>query len=79
MTILKDPQLNPTISDLLCHCGTGFLRLVRASPAAERRWNAILQVKRRVRALLRHWRYFSFAEVNRAMHPLLDALNGRHM
>ncbi len=76
---LTNPKLNPSFADLVLHYGTA------ASPARPKKpqdkakvENAVQQVECRVLARLQHRRFFSLAEVNQAMRPLLDRLNRRH-
>jgi transposase len=71
-----DPDLNPTYQEMAAHYGTAVLparvRKPRDKAKAEA---AVLLAQRWILAKLRHQRFFSLAEVNLAIRPLLTALN----
>jgi len=73
-----DPELNPSYRELAAHYGTTIIparvRRPRDKAKAE---NAVQQVERWVLAPLRHQRFFSLAELNRAIRERLEWLNDR--
>lgn len=73
-----DPDLNPTYHDLARHYGTAILPARVRKPRDKAKVEAgVLLAQRWILARLRHQRFFSLAELNRAIRPLLAALNGR--
>jgi transposase len=73
-----DPDLNPTYHDLARHYGTLILPARAGKPRDKAKVEAgVLLAQRWILARLRHQRFFSLSELNRAIHPLLAALNAR--
>lgn len=73
-----DPDLNPTYHDLARHYGTAILPARVRKPRDKAKVEAgVLLAQRWILARLRHQRFFSLAELNRAIRPLLGELNGR--
>jgi transposase len=73
-----DPVINPTYQDLARHYGVTVLPARVRKPRDKAKVEAgVLLAKRWVLARLRHQRFFSLAELNRAIRPLLAALNQR--
>ena len=73
-----EPDINPTYQDMASHYGVAVLparvRRPRDKAKAE---NGVLVVERWILAALRHRQCFSLAELNAAIHELLDKLNQR--
>jgi transposase len=73
-----DPDLNPTYHDLARHYGSAILPARVRKPRDKAKVEAgVLLAQRWILARLRHQRFFSLAELNRAIKPLLTELNGR--
>lgn len=73
-----DPDLNPTYHDLARHYGTAILPARVRKPRDKAKVEAgVLLAQRWILARLRHQRFFSLDELNRAIRPLLVELNGR--
>ena len=73
-----DPDLNPTYQDLARHYGTAILPARVRKPRDKAKVEAgVLLAQRWILARLRHQRFFSLEEVNRALRPLLADLNAR--
>jgi transposase len=73
-----EPELNPTYRDLACHYGTAVLPARPRKPRDKAKVEAgVLLVERWVLARLRNARFFSLAELNRALADLLTRLNER--
>ena len=73
-----DPDINPTYQDLARHYATAILPARVRKPRDKAKVEAgVLLAQRWILARLRHQRFFSLAELNRAIHPLLVALNAR--
>lgn len=71
-----DPDLNPTYQDLARHYGTAILPARVRKPRDKAKVEAgVLLAQRWILARLRHQRFFSLAELNRAISPLLTRLN----
>ena len=72
------PDLNPTYQDLARHYGVAILPARVRKPRDKAKVEAgVLLAQRWILARLRHQRFFSLAEVNRAIRPLLVDLNAR--
>jgi len=75
---IYDPELNPTYRDLATHYGTAILPARPYRPKDKAKVEAgVLLVERWVLARLRHQRFFSLGELNRAIAELMTALNTR--
>jgi transposase len=73
-----DPDLNPTYQELARHYGTAILPARVRKPRDKAKVEAgVLLAQRWILARLRHQRFFSLAELNRAIRPLLAELNAR--
>lgn len=73
-----DPDLNPSYHDLACHYGTAILPARVRKPRDKAKVEAgVLLAQRWILARLRHQRFFSLAELNQAIRPLLLKLNSR--
>lgn len=73
-----DPDLNPTYHELARHYGTAILPARVRKPRDKAKVEAgVLLAQRWILARLRHQRFFSLAELNRAIRPLLAELNSR--
>ncbi len=73
-----DPDLNPSYRELAEHYATAILPTRVASPRDKAKVeNAVQQVERWVLAPLRNQRFFSLAELNRAIRDRLEWLNNR--
>jgi transposase len=73
-----DPELNPTYRDLAQHYGITVLSARSRKPRDKAKVeNGVLVVERWILARLRHQRFFSLAEANRAISALLTDLNQR--
>ncbi|MCH8999471.1 MAG: IS21 family transposase [Proteobacteria bacterium] len=75
---LYDPEINRTYADMAAHYGTAILPARPRKPRDKAKVEVAVQVVERwVLARLRKRRFFSLAEVNQAIHELLEELNGR--
>ncbi len=75
-----EPDLNPTYQEMAEYYGVAVLPArVRKPRDKGNVENGVQNVERWVIAPLRHQTFFSEAEANRAVKPLLEALNGRKM
>ena len=75
-----EPDLNPSYQELAEYYRVAVLPArVRKPKDKAHAENSVQNVERRVLAPLRNRTFFSVAEVNRAMQPLLEALNQREM
>jgi len=73
-----EPDLNPAYQDLAEHYGLAILPArVRKPRDKAKVEGGVLIVERWILARLRHQTFFSLDELNRAIRPLLDALNTR--
>ena len=73
-----EPDINPTYHDLAEHYGVAVLPARARRPKDKAKVeNGVLVVTRWVLARLRHQRFFSLNELNRAMRLLLEDLNQR--
>jgi transposase len=73
-----DPDLNPSYQDLAAHYGFAVLPARVATPRDKAIVeSAVLVIERQVLAPLRDRVFFSLAELNDAMRPLLAALNAQ--
>jgi transposase len=73
-----EPALHRTYEALAEHYGTIIIPARAREPQDKAKVEAAVQnVERRILAVLRHERFFSVAEINRAIRPLLVELNGR--
>ena len=73
-----EPELNRTYADLACHYGFAVIPARAAKPRDKAKVEVGVQVVERwLLARLRHHTFFSLAEVNTALQPLLPALNAR--
>ena len=75
-----EPGINRTYQDLAVHYGTAVLPARPHHPRDKPKVEAgVLVAERWILAVLRHRTFFSFAEINEAIRPLLAALNDRRM
>ncbi len=75
-----DPGLNRTYAEMAEHYGTAILPARVRKPKDKAKVEVAVQVAQRlILARLRNHRFFSLAELNAAIRPLLDALNMRVM
>jgi transposase len=73
-----EPELNRTSADLARHYGFAVIPARAAKPRDKAKVEVGVQVVERwLLARLRHHTFFSLAEVNTALQPLLPALNAR--
>lgn len=73
-----EPEINRTYADLAQHYGFAVIPARAAKPRDKAKVEVGVQVVERwILARLRHHTFFSLAEVNVALQPLLPALNGR--
>ena len=73
-----DPAINPTYQELARHYGVAILPARVRKPRDKAKVEAgVLLAQRWILARLRHLRFFSLEEVNRAIRPLLAELNAR--
>ena len=73
-----EPDLNPSYQELAAHYGTAVLPARVRKPRDKAKVEAgVLLAQRWILARLRHQRFFSLAELNGAIRPLLEALNAR--
>lgn len=73
-----DPEINPSYLELARHYGTAILPTRIAKPRDKAAAEVGVQVVERwVLARLRHRRFFSLEELNRAIRELIEAVNGR--
>jgi transposase len=75
---LYDPEVNRTYADMATHYGTAILPARPRKPRDKAKVEVGVQVVERwILARLRNRRFFSLAELNQAIHGLLEDLNGR--
>lgn len=75
-----DPGLNRTYAEMAEHYGTAVLPARPYKPRDKAKVEVAVQVAQRwILACLRNRKFFSLAELNAAIRPLLDALNMRVM
>jgi transposase len=73
-----DPDVNATYQEMAQHYGVAVIPTrVRAPRDKAKVESGVQQVERWVLAPLRNRRFFSFAELNAAMRPLVEQLNAR--
>jgi transposase len=73
-----EPDLNRTYHEMATHYGVGVLPTRRRKPRDKAKVEAgVLLVERWILAALRHWRFFSLAELNEKIAELLVRLNQR--
>jgi transposase len=73
-----EPDINPSYQELASHYGLAILPARVRKPRDKAKVEAgVLLAQRWILARLRHQRFFSLAEVNGAIRPLLEALNRR--
>jgi transposase len=73
-----EPDLNPTYQDLVSHYNTAVMPArVRKPKDKAKVEGGVLIIQRWILACLRHHKFFSLAEVNAAIRPLLDRANNR--
>ena len=73
-----EPELNPSYQELAAHYATAVLPARVRKPRDKAKVEAgVLLAQRWILARLRHQRFFSLAELNGAIRPLLRDLNGR--
>jgi transposase len=73
-----EPDLNPTYQEMALHYGVGVLPTRPRKPRDKAKVEVGVQIAERwILAALRHVRFFSLAELNRAIRELLDKLNQR--
>lgn len=73
-----DPDINITYQDFACHYGMAILptRVVKLRDKAKAEVG-VQGIQRRILAPLRHHTFFSVADINKAINPLLRAYNQR--
>lgn len=75
-----DPELNPTYMDLAQHYGTVVIPARPRKPRDKAKVEAgVLIAQRWIIAALRNHTFFSIAEINEAIRPLIEKLNRRIM
>ena len=73
-----DPDVNITYQDFACHYSIAIVPARANSPKDKAKAEVGVQgIQRRILAPLRHHTFFSVAEINRAIAPLLEAYNKR--
>jgi transposase len=73
-----EPDLNPTYQEMALHYGVGVLPTRPRKPRDKAKVEVGVQiVERWILAALRHRRFFSLPDLNRAIRELLDQLNRR--
>jgi transposase len=73
-----EPDLNPTYVDMATHYGVCVLPARPARPKDKAKVeNGVLIAKRWILAVLRHRRFYTLADLNTAIHELLERLNNR--
>ena len=73
-----EPELNPTYAEMASHYGLCVLPARPAHPKDKAKVETgVLIAKRWILAVLRHCTFYSLAELNGAIHELLERLNGR--
>lgn len=73
-----EPQLHPTYLDMAAHYGTAILPARPRKPRDKAKVEAGVQIaERQILAPLREQRFFSVAELNQAIRPLLENLNAQ--
>ena len=73
-----DPDINPTYQDLANHYGVAVIPARVATPKDKAKVEVGVQgIERWLLAPLRHHTFFSVAEINAALKPLLQAYNAR--
>jgi transposase len=73
-----EPELNPTYTEMASHYGICVLPARPARPRDKAKVEAgVLIAKRWILSVLRHRTFYSLAELNRAIHQLLERLNTR--
>jgi len=73
-----EPDLNPSYQELAAHYGTVILPARAGEPTDKAKVETgVLQAEHRLLAALRDRRFFSLAELNQALRPLLEELNRR--
>ena len=73
-----EPDLNPTFAPMAAHYGTAIIPARIRKPRDKAKVEAgVLLAERWILAALRHQRFFSLAELNDAIAPLLVKLNSR--
>jgi transposase len=73
-----EPDLNPTYAEMAEHYGICVLPARPAHPKDKAKVETgVLIAKRWILAVLRHRRFYSLAELNGAIHELLERLNSR--
>jgi transposase len=73
-----EPELNPTYAEMASHYGICVLPARPARPRDKAKVEtAVLIAKRWILAALRHRTFYSLAELNDAIHELLEQLNSR--
>lgn len=71
-----DPDINPTYQDMANHYGAAVIPARVAHPKDKAKVEVGVQgIERRILAKLRHHTFFSLAEINAAIRPLLMAYN----
>jgi transposase len=75
-----EPDINLTYHDLAQHYGTAVIPARVRRPKDKAKVEVGVQVVERwILARLRNWKFFNLADLNRAIHKLLEDLNGRTM
>jgi transposase len=72
-----DPDLNPTCQDFAVHYGMGVVPARPYKPRDKAKVESAVLVERWIVAALRHRKFFSLTELNRAIRELLVRLNDR--
>lgn len=71
-----DPEINPTYQDMANHYGLAIIPARAAQPQDKAKVEVGVQgIERRILAKLRHHTFFSVAEINAAIRPLLKEYN----
>lgn len=75
-----DPEINPTYAELAAHYGAVVIPARKYKPRDKAKVEqAVLLAERWILAVLRNWKFFSLAELNAAVRPLVTRLNDRRM
>lgn len=75
---LYDPEVNRTYAELASHYGTAIVPARPRKPRDKAKVEVGVQViERWILARLRNYQFFSLAELNQAIHKLLDDLNAK--
>lgn len=73
-----EPDINPTYADMASHYGICVIPARPARPRDKAKVeNGVLIAKRWILSVLRHRRFYTLADLNGAIHQLLERLNNR--